>query len=111
MADFTIEVVVPEDHFVNINHCRPNATKFPLGRMVITANAQATLDPADVQRGLCRHAAGDWGELCREDARGNAAALKHGDRLLSVYGQGDKRFWIITEADRSVTTVLMPEDY
>ena len=85
--------------------------KFPLGQTVITANAEATLDPDDVWQGLRRHASGDWGELCREDATSNADALKHGGRLMSVYGAGDKRFWIITECDRSVTTVLMPEDY
>jgi hypothetical protein len=85
--------------------------KFPLGQTVITANAQATLDPADVQQGLSRHASGDWGDVPPEDARSNAAALEHGDRLLSSYGEGEKRFWIITESDRSVTTVLMPEDY
>jgi hypothetical protein len=83
--------------------------KFPLGQMVITANAQARLDPEDVQQGLSRHAGGDWGEVCPEDARTNADALKHGDRLMSVYGKGEKRFWIITEWDRSITTVLMPE--
>ena len=72
--------------------------KFPLGQIVITANAQATLDPADVQQGLSRHARGDWGEVCPEDAEQNELSLKHGDRLLSVYRSGDKRFWIITEA-------------
>jgi hypothetical protein len=86
-------------------------TKFPLGQVVITANANQQLDPEAVQAGLKRHAAGDWGEVCREDAALNDEAMKHGDRLLSVYGQGDGRFWIITEADRSVTTVLMPDDY
>ncbi len=85
--------------------------RFPLGQIVITANAQATLDPADVQQGLSRHARGDWGELCPGDAKENELSLKEGYRLLSVYRSGDKRFWIITEADRSVTTVLMPEDY
>ena len=85
--------------------------KFPLGQTVITANAQATLNPDDVRHGLERHASGDWGELCPEDALSNADALKHGGRLMSVYGQGKTRFWIITECDRSVTTVLMPIDY
>jgi len=85
--------------------------KFPLGEIVITANAQATLDTGAVAQGLLRHARGDWGELCPEDAQGNQDALEHGDRLLSVYGLGDQRFWIITESDRSVTTVLMPDDY
>lgn len=85
--------------------------KFPLGQIVITANALATLTPADVQQGLTRHTDGDWGELCPEDARSNADALEYGGRLMSVYGEGDKRFWIITESDRSATTVLMPLDY
>ena len=86
-------------------------SKFPLGQIVITANADARLDAQAVNEGLTRHAAGDWGEVCREDAALNDESLKDGDRLLSVYGQGDRRFWIITEADRSVTTVLLPEDY
>jgi len=84
---------------------------FPLGQIVITTNAKATLDPADVQQGLSRHAKGDWGDVCPEDARENELSLKEGFRLLSVYRSGDKKFWIITEADRSVTTVLMPDDY
>jgi hypothetical protein len=85
--------------------------KFPLGQVVITANAQGTLDPADVQQGLSRHARGDWGDVCPDDRELNELSLTEGSRLLSVYRSGDKRFWIITEADRSVTTVLMPEDY
>ena len=88
-----------------------NAAKFPLGQVVITANASAQLDPAAVQEGLKRHASGEWGEVCEEDRQENELSLREGYRLLSVYGTGEKRFWIITEADRSVTTVLMPEDY
>jgi hypothetical protein len=79
--------------------------------MVITANASGRLDAAAVHEGLRRHASGDWGEVCKDDAALNEEALKGGDRLHSVYGSGERRFWIITEADRSVTTVLMPEDY
>src|SRR3954464_15633501 len=86
-------------------------TKFPLGQVVSTANALGQLDPLAIQEGLRRHAVGDWGDVCPEDAQSNEDALKHGDRLLSVYGTGEKQFWIITESDRSVTTVLMPEDY
>jgi hypothetical protein len=85
--------------------------KFPLGQIVITANAQTILDPADVQQGLSRHARGDWGDICSEDRKLNELSLKERSRLLSVYQSGANRFWIITEADRSVTTVLMPEDY
>ena len=85
--------------------------KFPLGQLVITANAQAQLEPGAVQAAITCHVAGDWGEVCPSDARLNEEGLKHGDRLLSVYRSGETVFWIITEADRSVTTVLMPEDY
>jgi len=84
---------------------------FPLGNVVITAQAQSRLNPADVQQGLSRHARGDWGDIPPEDVAVNEHGLEFGDRLLSVYGEGESRFWIITERDRSVTTVLMPEDY
>ena len=87
-------------------------SRFKLGRTVITANAQNTLHSEDVYACLCRHQSGDWGDVCKEDNQANEGALKHGGRLLSVYHdrQGTK-FWIITEADRSVTTILLPEDY
>ena len=85
--------------------------KFPLGQIVITANAQATIDPADVQQGLSRHARGDWGNVPPEDSELNEFGLKHGERLFSAYGEAKRRFWIITERDRSVTTVLLPQDY
>lgn len=84
----------------------------PLGRTVITANAKKILTDSDIENALNRHQSGDWGELCEEDKQVNEDALKDGDRILSVYiSSGGKRFWVITEADRSCTTVLMPEDY
>ena len=87
-------------------------SKFPLGEIVITATALKTIPPADVQRALARHARGDWGDLCHDDRRDNELSLKYGYRLLSAYCAADgTKFWIITEADRSVTTVLLPEDY
>ena len=85
--------------------------KFRLGETVITANAQRIIDHAKVADALQRHAQGNWGELPAEDARSNRYALQHGGRLMSVFGEGGTRFWIITEADRSVTTVLLPQDY
>lgn len=94
-----------------INILSVKATKFPLGQIVITANANAQLDSQAVSEGLSRHASGDWGEVCEADREENELSLREGFRLLSVYGIGQGRFWIITEADRSVTTVLMPEDY
>lgn len=88
--------------------------RFNLGRIVITANALNELDPDDVQRCLYRHAQGDWGDLPEEDHASNERAISGvvEDRLMSVYDdKNGKRFWIITEHDRSVTTILLPEDY
>ncbi len=85
---------------------------FPLGQVAATANAARTLDNADILRALSRHVGGDWGEVCEADWRANDRALVEGTRLLSVYRTtAGVRFYIITEADRSVTTVLLPEDY
>ena len=85
--------------------------KFPLGQIVMTANASGQLAAEDIQQALTRHASGDWGEVCEEDREENELSLKEGFRLLSVYRSGETKFWIITEADRSITTVLLPEDY
>ena len=87
------------------------AVRFSLGQTVITANASLQLATEEVLTALKRHASGDWGDLCPEDSLANDEALQHGGRLFSAYGQGDSRFWIITEADRSATTVLLPNDY
>lgn len=83
----------------------------PLGELVITANASLRLSTEEVLAALRRHASGDWGDLCPEDAIANDEALHQGGRLLSAYGDGEYRVWVITEADRSVTTILLPEDY
>jgi hypothetical protein len=84
---------------------------FTLGQLAVTANASVRLTTEEVLAALRRHASGDWGDLRPEDSMANAAALRHGGRLFSAYGQGEHRFWIITEADRSVTTILLPDDY
>ena len=87
-------------------------SKFPLGQTVITRTALATLPAQDIAAALDRHRTGDWGEVGREDWRANERALKQSERLLSVYRTVDgTRFWIVTEWDRSLTTVLLPEDY
>jgi hypothetical protein len=85
--------------------------KFPLGRVVITANAAQHLSTVAVNDALRRHEAGDWGDIPPEDACGNEVSLKEGFLLHSAYGNGERRFWVITEDDRSVTTILMPDDY
>jgi len=88
------------------------APKFELGQLVATPNALATLDPNDVAAAVGRHARGDWGELDEHDRLENDSALVNGSRLFSAYrDRGGTKFWVITEWDRSVTTVLLPEDY
>lgn len=85
---------------------------FSLGQTCITPSARDRLHPVDVYQAVARHARGDWGDLCPEDVKENELSLKEGFRLLSAYAdRNGTKFWIITEADRSVTTVLLPEDY
>ncbi len=88
------------------------AARFPLGRVVITSHAQRLLHEVDITRGLMRHMRGDWGDVGDEDKAENELSLREGFRLLSSYrDRRDMTFWIITEADRSATTILLPEDY
>jgi hypothetical protein len=86
--------------------------KFLLGRIVATPNLLASVPNLEILSALERHVRGDWGTLDAEDRDANENALKHGGRLFSAYHstQGVK-FWIITEWNRAVTTVLLPEDY
>jgi hypothetical protein len=86
-------------------------TKFLLGRIVATPGALATLQDNEAWVLLRRHASGDWGDMDDHDKRANEAALLHGDRLFSAYSVRGVKLWIITEADRSVTTILLPEEY
>jgi len=87
-------------------------TLFPLGCVVITRNAKDVLHPEDVKACLDRHGRGDWGDLDEHDLNENKVALAEGHRLFSVYrDRAAVKFYIITEHDRSVTTVLLPEDY
>lgn len=89
--------------------------RFRMGKPVITPEAQATLDAAGISGVLllARHIHGDWGDLPVEDATANELALLTGKRLLSSYNllDGKGKVWIITEADRSVTTILLPDEY
>jgi len=85
---------------------------FRLGRIVATPNALGELSQQDMLSAIKRHQAGDWGELDEHDRQANDRALTDGTRLFSVYRSvNGMRFWVITEADRSATTVLLPEDY
>jgi len=88
------------------------SAKFKLGRVLTTPNASCRLTTEDILLGIRRHQAGDWGDVNDEDRQENELSLQEGFRLLSVYHSAKGvKFWIITEADRSASTVLMPDDY
>ena len=93
---------------------------FQLGNIVATPGALEACAPDHLMRCLFRHAHSDWGCVGPEDAASNAEALREGFRVLSAYpidptkpckGFGDNCLWIITEADRSATTFLLPDEY
>jgi hypothetical protein len=88
---------------------------FALGRTVSTPGALKALEQegSNGLEFLSRHVTGDWGDLCDDDKRENELSLKEGFRILSAYRlpRTDAKLWIITEADRSVTTFLLPEEY
>jgi hypothetical protein len=88
--------------------------RFPLGQIVATPAALEELERcrANPVEYLARHATGDWGELDAEDRAANERAVESEERILSAYTlTGAVNLWIITEADRSVTTILLPSDY
>lgn len=92
----------------------PDAEVVELGRCVCTPGAKDAMEEAAQQPNvfLDRHRGGDWGDVCRDDWEENELSLREGFRLLSTYRTArGVRLWVITEADRSVTTVLLPEDY
>jgi hypothetical protein len=87
---------------------------FSLGQIVSTPGALDALSETGIVAGdlLCRHVTGDWGELCAEDAQENALAVQEGLRILSSYKlPSGAKIWVITEHDRSVTTLLLPLEY
>ena len=91
---------------------QPDRPKVELGQTVMTAGVSEEITAREVFQALQRHESGDWGEVGPEDSEANEEALKAGDRLLSIYrdSKGTK-FYVITEADRSVTTVLLASEY
>jgi len=92
-------------------------SKFPLGQLVATSGVAGEMETNPrfaefVARSLQRHAAADWGDLSQDDWEANDQALREGGRLFSAYQEeGLPKIWIITEWDRSVTTILFPEEY
>jgi len=99
---------------LNGNGHSPTSSKLPsfrLGRMLATPGAIRVLQPEEILKSLARHARCDWGEVDDEDKSANDFAVSRRLRILSAYRAGGVKFWIITEADRSATTVLLPDEY
>jgi hypothetical protein len=89
-----------------------SAPKFDMGRLVATPGALESIPHPEIMSALRRHVLGDWGALCEEDWDSNEKALVDGARLLSVYHSvSNVKFYVITEWDRSLTTVLLPSEY
>ena len=89
-------------------------SKFPLGRVVATPGALTALEEANQNpfEFLARHQAGDWGELCEEDQKENEFSVQNGFRILSAYRtRNNVKLWVITEADRSSTCLLLSQEY
>ena len=84
---------------------------FDLGRIVATPGAIETIGHEGCLRLLRRHAGADWGDLGDFDRRQNERAIRDGERLFSFYATASGKVWIITEADRSSTCVLLPSEY
>ena len=90
--------------------------KFELGEVLITKGVNSllvnkTLLKNNLYEFLQRHSSGDWGNVCDEDKEENNYSIDNNLRILSSYNYGTSKIWIITEADRSSTTVLLPKEY
>lgn len=122
MGSLEDKVTIPRDEeqqqhtvpAISGNASFTEAVCVPLGRVGITPGAERALEAAaqNALQVLTRHHFGDWGELEKEDWERNNHALEHGLRLLSAYRlRNGVKVWVITESDRSCTTVLTPEEY
>ena len=92
---------------------RANSPLFPLGRIVATPAILEHFEHhgVDLHTRIDRHRHGDWGNISAADAEANEIAVRQGSRILSAYLVAGRKVWIITEADRSATTVLFPSEY
>ncbi len=103
-----------------MNHTQRYEPRFELGLVVATPGALEACSNVLMQKCLARHLTGDWGVVPEDDKEANEDALQHGERILSAYPIdpaqpcevfGGNTLWIITEADRSATTFLLPDEY
>ncbi len=89
-----------------------NCARFQLGRLTATPSVLELVPRSELLAAVKRHQCGDWGKLSENDRQANHDALRNGGRILSAYRSNkDVPFWIVTEEDRSHTTVLLPSEY
>ena len=89
-----------------------SSPKFALGEIVITQGAARKLPPEDITNAVRRHSQGDWGDINLEDQKLNVRRAEQGGPIASIYtASNGMKFYVLTERDRSVTTVLLPEEY
>ena len=106
-----------QSNFRGFNHLSIKAldtrdSVLSLGQVVVTRGAREVLTDHDIEKALSSHKAGNWGIVSKDDWRENDYAIKRNERVLSSYLSSDEdKFWIITEWDRSVTTILLPDEY
>lgn len=89
----------------------PTPNPFQLGHTYMMPGVRDSVHPNDLLNAMARYARNDWGECDDQDWQANDLAVSIGRRILASYSSGDTKFWIITEADRSSTVVLLPEEY
>ena len=115
MTDTSQAAACPNDSSSVASHkAGAGMSLFPLGQVLATPGALELLQTYQLSplSFIQRHVVGDWGDICVEDRQANADALQYGYRLMSVYAiTPSDKLWIITEADRSSTTLLLPEEY
>ena len=95
-----------------IQRATPLERKFPAGIILTTPGALETFEVSELNSAMRRHLSGDWGEMSPVDIEANEFALQHQNRLFSSYKfKGKGKLWIITEADRRATTMMLPSEY
>lgn len=109
----SIDNATPEPGTATCRSLQTPLPRFRLGKIVATRGVLRHLEHHGIQADpyLRRHVRGDWGDVPREDALSNERAVEQGARILSSYEVEGQRIWVITEADRSVTTLLFPSEY
>ena len=110
LAEFVLSVAESESKDAVPAIITGNA-RFFTDRITVTKGAALMLDRTEISEAIAKHLEGDWGSVPQEDREENERSLTAGGRLMSAFGDGGKRVWVITEGDRSATTVLLPEEY